>query len=310
MTLPGSSKSGSGPGDVEARLRSAVNRIGPRLRTLRIILVLIALALAANVLARSTVSVGAGERAVIFSRISGVLPAQFGEGWHLLVPWAWQVQKYDVKRQTWTVSMAEQTPTGAGSPEDQLTALTKDGQQVILDVSVVYHPDPDYVWRLHQRVGAHYLNKVIRPQARCICRMVVSQYAVTDVYSGQREAIQQRIAQELGEHLKQWDILLDQMLLRNVKFSDDFQQAIEAKQVAIQEYERMQYLLQTAQKTADRKVIEAEGEAEALQLQGKALRANPLALNDAYARKIAPAVRAVVTSQATTPPARPGTVGR
>jgi regulator of protease activity HflC (stomatin/prohibitin superfamily) len=302
MKLHGS----NGPGDVEGRLRNAVNRISGPGKIWRVLATIILLGLAINLLARSVVSVGAGERAVIFSRFSGVLPTQLGEGWHLLVPWVWQAQRYDVKRQSWTISIGEQLPqVGRAEPEPQLIALTKDGQQVILDVSVVYHPDPTRVWRLHQRVGSHYRNKVIRPHTHAACRMVVSQFPVTEVYSGSREAIQQRIAQELGESLKEWDIILDQLLLRNVKFSDEFQQAIEAKQVAIQEYERMQYILQTAQKTSQKTIIEAEGQAEALRVQGNALRANPLMLQYEYTRKTAPSVRAVITSRATVPPARP-----
>jgi len=302
---------GPPPGDADGRLRDAVNRIGRRAGPVRIIVLIVLVLVGLNLMGRSVVSVEAGERAVIFSRISGVLPRQLGEGWHLLVPWAWQAQKYDVKRQTWTVSIGEQMPqVGAASTEPQLIALTKDGQQVVLDISVVYHPDPQYVWRLHQRVGPYYVNKVLRPQARCIVRMVVSQYPVTDVYTGRREEIQRRISDELSVSLKEWDIVLDQLLLRNVKFDDEFQAAIEAKQVAIQEYERMQYVLQTAGKTAQQQVIEAEGEAESLRLQGRALRQNPLALNYEYAQKVAPAVRAVVTNRATTPPAPPPTGGR
>jgi regulator of protease activity HflC (stomatin/prohibitin superfamily) len=294
----------TGGDDAESRLRDAVNRIGRGPGWLRIVIAIVLAVVLVNVLGHSIVAVGAGERAVIFSRVSGVLPTQLGEGWHLLVPGVWEAHKYTVRRDTWTVSIGEQmAQVGRASQEPQLVALTKDGQQVVLDISVVYHPDPDYVWRLHQRVGPSYVNKVLRPQARCIALMVVSQYPVTDVYSGRREEIQDRMAEELRESLKEWDIVLDQLLLRNVQFGEEFQQAIEAKQVAIQEYERMQYVLLTAGKTAEKKVIEAEGEAESLRLRGRALRQNPLALNLEYARKVSPAVRAVVTSKATTPPA-------
>jgi hypothetical protein len=64
----------------------------------------------------------------------------------------------------------------------------------------------------------------------------------------------------------------------------------------------MQYLLASAEKTQEKTVIQAEGEAESLRLQGQALRANPLTLQYEYARKVAPAVQAIVTEKATTPP--------
>ncbi len=289
--------------EFEERLRGAVDGIGSRMRGGRIVWIVVLAVLVLYIMARSIVSVGAGERAAIFSKFSGVLETQLGEGWHLLVPWVWEATKYDVKRHTWTITIGEQVPQlGYAEPEPELIALTKDGQEVSLDVTAVYHPDPDKVWLLHRDIGPHYKEKVIRPKTRCISRMVVSQYAVTDVYSRSREEIQDTIESDLREGLGQCGIILDQLLLRNVKFSPQFQQTVEAKQVAIQEYEQMQYLLESAEKTQEKTIIEAEGEAESLRLQGQALRANPLALEYEYARKVAPAVQAIVTEKATTPP--------
>jgi regulator of protease activity HflC (stomatin/prohibitin superfamily) len=259
------------------------------------------------VIGHSIVPVGAGERAVIFSQVSGVLPMQLGEGWHLVVPWVWQPTTYDVRKHTWTITIGEKVPQlGQAPPEPELAALTRDGQQVGLDISAVYHPDPEKVWRLHQRIGPYYVDKVLRPEARATCRAVVSQYAVTEVYSGRREEIQTRISEELSERLKRWDIILDELLLRNVQFSAEFQQAVEAKQVAIQEFERMTYVLQGAEKERQKTVIQAEGEAQSLRLRGQALRQNPLTVKYTYAQKIAPSVGAIITDKATTPPGAAG----
>ncbi len=283
----------------------AVDDIGHHIPIKYLVYVVLIIIAAMVVIGHSMVAVGAGERAVVFSRVSGMLPTQLGEGWHVLVPWVWQPTIYDVRRQPWTISIHEQQSKAANaSQEPELTALTQDGQEVVLDVSVVYHPDPDFVWRLHQRVGPNYADKVLRPETRAICRMVVSQYPVTEIYSGKREEVQARIGEELGARLKQWDIMLDELLLRNVEFSPEFQQAIEAKQVAIQDYERMQYLLQAADKTRQKTVIEAQGEAEALRLKGDALRSNPLALNYEYARKVGPSVQGIVTGRPTAPGGR------
>ncbi len=290
-------------GDLGARIGGAVTGFGSRLPARRWIWVIVGAIVVLNLLGHSIVAVGAGERAVIFSELSGVLPMQLGEGWHLIVPGIWRPTKYDVRKHTWTITIGEKLPQiGQAPAEPELTALTRDGQMVTLDESVVYHPDPSAVWRLHQRVGPNYLDKVLRPEVRSVCRMVISQYAVTEVYSGRRQEIQARITEELTGKLKQWDIILDEVLLRNVQFSPEFQQAVEAKQVAIQEYERMVYVLETAEKTRQKTVIEAEGEAQSLRLQGEALRQNPLALNYEYARKIAPGVQGIITSKATTPP--------
>ena len=202
---------------------------------------------------------------------------------------------YDVKTQTWTISVAPQQP-GEGTQESEpLPALTADGQLVKLDLTVRYRADPDNVWRLHQRIGEDYVNKAIRPLTRCVARMVVAQYAVTDVYSEKRQEIQTKIEDELRERLAEEDIILDDFLVRHVMFSAEFERAIEAKQAAIQEVEQMEYVLQRAEKERDSKIVEAEGEAEAIRMRGEALKQNPMLIQYEYARKIAPRVEAMIT---------------
>ena len=65
----------------------------------------------------------------------------------------------------------------------------------------------------------------------------------------------------------------------NVSFSDDYEKAIEAKQVAQQRAEQAKYELQQAQIEADKKVASAKGEAEAIQIRGDALAKNPEVIN-------------------------------
>ena len=60
-------------------------------------------------------------------------------------------------------------------------------------------------------------------------------------------------------------IALDELLLRNIGFSDAFATAIEQKQVALQDAERMKYVLQKEESEKQRKIIQATGEAEAIE---------------------------------------------
>src|SRR5262245_15640452 len=147
---------------------------------------------------RSWVLVGAGERAVIFNRFTGTQPYQYGEGLHFTFPWVQIPTIYDVKTHTYTMSGAgsEGHPEN-GSANDALTALTADGLPVSLDLSVIYHVDPENVWRLHKEIGPSYLEKIVRPVSRAQVRMIVAQYTVVDVYGGRRA----RIVEEVNERL-------------------------------------------------------------------------------------------------------------
>lgn len=244
----------------------------------------------------SFVLVGAGERAVIFNRFSGTQRGQLGEGLHLVIPWVQTPQKYDVRSQTYTMSGSNsESNSSIGNANDALEALTKDGLPVTLEMSVRFHIDPDRVWKLHQDIGPNFVEKIVRPQTRSHVRMVIAQYPVVDVYGVRRAKIIEQINARLRRLFAENDIILDEALLRDVSFSTQFQQAIEQKQVAQQDVQRMTFVLQQADKERRRKIIEAEGEAESIRLKASALAQNPGLVQYEYVKNLPDNVRTVVT---------------
>ncbi len=238
-----------------------------------------------------------GEKAVIFNKATGNLRVTPNEGFYFLVPLIEQPTVYDMKARTYTMSIAQLE--GEVKGDDSLQALTADGQNVLLDISVRFHPDGDNLDKLHRRLGIDFVNKVIRPQVRSIVRMIVSEYPVLDVYSGKRMLIQAAIEKGLRNSFKNNFIICEEVLLRNVQFSKEFQQAIENKQIAQQEAQRMKYVLERQEQEKKRKIIEAEGESESLRLKGKALADNPQLIQYEYIKLLAPNVQAIVTDQNT-----------
>jgi len=238
-----------------------------------------------------------GERAVIFNKATGNLHITPNEGFYFLIPLIEEPTVYDVKAKTYTMSIA--ALEGEIKGDDSLQALTSDGQNVLLDISVRYHPDVNNLDKLHRRIGVDFVNKVLRPQVRSIVRMIVSEYPVLDVYSGKRMLIQSEIEKGLRASFKKSFIIFDEMLLRNVQFSKDFQQAIENKQIAQQEAQRMIFVLEKQEMEKKRKIIEAEGESESLRLKGKALADNPSLIQYEYIKLLSPNIQAIVTDQNT-----------
>lgn len=245
---------------------------------------------------RSYVLVGAGERAVVFNRFTGLQSYQLGEGMHFLMPWVLMPTIYDIKTQTYTMSGAStESNAQAGSSNDALSALTADGLPVNLEMSVRFHIDPNNVWRLHREIGPDYVEKIVRPQARSHVRMVISQYPVIDVYGVRRIKIVEEINKRLRDLFAQSYLILDDALLRDVQFSKEFQQAIEQKQVAQQEVERMTFVLQETDKKRRQKIIEAQGEAESIRLKATALARNPQLVQYEYVKNLPANVRTIVT---------------
>lgn len=237
-------------------------------------------------------TVPAGHRAVVFNNVTGGLSAR-GEGLTLLIPFTQSATIYDVKTVTYTMS---KTPNeGQVKGDDAVQALTSDGQQVDVDISVLYHPDPNHIVELHRQIGEDYENKIVRPSSRSITRTAVSKYAVVDVYGLKRAQIQDEVTNELRPLFEKNFLILDSLLVRNVDFSSEFKKAIELKQIAQQEAERKKYELEKERIEKDRKIIAAEGDAESIKLRGDALSHNPGLIQYEYVQKIAPGVQTIIS---------------
>ncbi len=237
--------------------------------------------------------VPAGSRAVIFNSLTGLEDSPRGEGLSVLLPVVESPIFYDVRTQTYT--MASQMSEGNVRGDDALRVLSSDGQQISLDVSVRYRLDPDKVAHLHQATGPRYLDKVIRPEVRTVVRNELALHQAIAVYSDERDQIQDAIEAQLVSKFANNDLILQDVFLRNVQFSDQFQTAIEQKQIAEQEKERERFLVEKAELEKQRAIIQAEGEASAIELKGKALQQNPEIVQLEYVRKLAPGTKAIIT---------------
>jgi prohibitin 2 len=276
-SLPGDGASHGGHGP----------RISPRAWIWGILLLL------AFLIANPLLTVGAGQRAVLFSLTGGTMSRQLGEGTHLIIPFIQRAVFYDVRTQTYTMSGTQWE--GEVKGDDSLSALTSDGQVVTIDISVRFHPNAATIYRLHQRVGPHYATKIIRPEIRSQTRVAIAEFPVGDVYSRKREEVERRITERLTRSLAQNDIVVDEVLLRNVTFSPAYAAAIEQKQIAQQNAHRMHYVLQKAEMEKRQKILEAQGDARSIQLRGQAIAQSPRIIQYEYARKIAPNVSAIIT---------------
>jgi regulator of protease activity HflC (stomatin/prohibitin superfamily) len=243
-------------------------------------------------LAKTILIIDAGEMAVIFNQVSGDLSTRF-PGTNILIPGLQKEVMYDTRVLTYTMAatFAEGEPKG----DDAIETLTKDGQIVKMDLSVRFHIDPTRLTNLHREIGPDYINKVVRPEIRNQIRLAVSAYPVTEVYTEKRQEIQNQTQENIKRKFRASYLILDEVLIRNIRFSNEFEKAIEQKQIAQQEAQRMQYVLDKERQEKDRKIIEAQGEAESIRLKAQVLAANPALIQYEYVQKLSPGVKTIIT---------------
>ena len=261
------------------------------------------LAIVSTTLASSLVVIDAGEVGVVFNVFTGTRPTPLYPGMHVVIPYINHIYRYSTLQQAYT--MVKRTEEGPVLGDDSLWSPTAEGLQVGIDATVRYRINPDKAPQVHNLLRQNYIDVFIRPTIRSIVRHYVSRNTVTDVYGPKRAQIQQEIENELRERFEKEGFQLLAFDIRNVHFPEEYARAIEQKQIAQQEAERMQYVLEKERLEAERKkveaegvkqaaIIRAEGEAEALRLVSEALRQNPDLLTYRYIEKLAPNVQVLM----------------
>ena len=205
---------------------------------------------------------------------------------------------YDLRRLEYTMSGVSNEGRKRDI-DDSLWSPTQEGLQVGIDITVWHHVDPAQVVSIHQRIGPDYEEKIIRPAVRSVIRLVISEYPVMDVYSSKRAQIQDEINVKIKTLVEKDGFIIDEVVLRDVRFTPEFAKAIEAKQIAQQTAEQMKYTLEKEEKEAERKVIEARGRANAIEVINRALAQNPNYIRYLYVDKLSDKIQVIVSDQNT-----------
>ena len=249
------------------------------------------------VLFSSVSVVPVGHALVIFNTVTrGFRLAS--QGITFVPPFVSVTADYDLRRLEYTMSGV----SGEGRKtniDDSLWSPTQEGLQVGIDLTVWHHLDPLRVVTIHQKIGPDYEEKIIRPAVRSVIRLVISEYPVMDVYSAKRAQIQDEINEKIKKLVEKDGFMIDEVVLRDVRFTAEFAKAIEAKQIAQQSAEQMKYTLEKEQKEAERKVIEAQGRANAIEVINKALAQNPNYIKYLYVDKLSDKISVIVSDQNT-----------
>ncbi|MGP8049070.1 MAG: prohibitin family protein [Desulfobaccales bacterium] len=192
-----------------------------------------------------------------------------GEGLNFIVPIAETVVKVDVKVQP--------------HPFREIDASSREYQNVKMTGMMNFHIDPAYVNDLYQKVGLDFADKVIDPAFNDFVKEVVPTYPIEEILP-KRAEIRKKAMTLLGENLARYHIIVDDIYFADIRFSPEYERAIETKQVAQQQVETQKQVLAQRTIEAQQKVATAKGEAESIQVvaQGQAK------ANDALSRSITP----------------------
>jgi len=220
---------------------------------------LAAVGLAGYGVTQAMYTVEAGHRAIIFSRIGGVKQDIYPEGLHFRVPWFQYPIVYDIRTRPRKIS----SPTGS-----------KDLQMVNISLRVLQRPDSGRLPEIYRQLGKDYDERVLPSICNEVLKSVVARFNASQLIT-QRQQVSLMVRRELTERAKDFSIILDDVAITELTFGKEYTAAVEAKQVAQQEAQRAQFVVEKAKQERQQKIVQAEGEAKAAKMIGEALAANP-----------------------------------
>ncbi len=147
--------------------------------------------------------------------------------------------------------------------KETMQVLSREGLTIGLEVSALYRLNPDSAARVYKTVaGGDYETIILIPQFRSICRAVTASFQASALYSTERERLGASIQEELAKTVSPRGVTIENTPIRNVALPSQLTEAIEQKQRADQESQRMEFILTKEKQEADRKRIEAKGIAD------------------------------------------------
>jgi prohibitin 1 len=210
--------------------------LGRSTGVLALLLVLLFLATSAT----SCVKTGHVGVVTMFGRVTGRTMA---EGIHLVNPVS-RVHELDIK----TLEIKERA-----------SVPSREGLIMGVEASVLYHLQPERAAEVFRTIGPNYADVLLVPNFRSAIRAVTAMNTASSLYSDAREGIARQIMTDLQAQVQPRGVVIENVLLRDLQLPETLKQAIEAKQQAQQEAQRMEFVLQREKQESERKRVEAQG---------------------------------------------------
>jgi len=213
------------------------------------ILFLIAMILISSITTVPTGFVG------VKSRFGAIQETMIGEGLNWKAPFIEKIEKIDCRVQKTEVSTE---------------CASKDLQVINIQIAVNYSVSKDKANKLFQEVGKDFKSIIVDPAILEAIKSTTAQYTAEEMIT-KRSEVSLKMTELLNDKISARGFTIVDFNLINLDFSEDYNKAIEAKQVMEQQAKAAQYDLEKAIVENEKKVANAEADAKVRELQNASI---------------------------------------
>lgn len=199
------------------------------------------------------------------TRFGQVQETMINEGLNFKLPFIEKIIKIDCRTQ---------------KCEYEMEASSKDLQKISnIKIALNYNVDKSKANNLYKEVGKDFRDVLIEPTIFEAVKQGMSQYTAEELVT-KRSEVSNVITQLLIDKLQGKGIIITALNITDLSFSEEFDKAIEQKQVVAQQTEQAKYELEKAKVENEKKVENAKAEAEVMKQQNQQITDNTLKLKE------------------------------
>ena len=157
--------------------------------------------------------------------------------------------------------------------EVQTASSSKDLQEVEMSLAVNYQIDKEKARELYKTVGTGYDEVILEPAIQESIKAVTSKYTAEELITNRSE-VSEKCQEELNKKVSKYGLKVNDFNITNFNFSEEFNKAIEEKQVAEQKVLTAKQELEKERIEAEKKIVKAEAENRANELKQQNLTDN------------------------------------
>jgi regulator of protease activity HflC (stomatin/prohibitin superfamily) len=200
-------------------------------------------------------------------------------GAHTIMPIKQSTASINVRPQAYTMSATSGEGEGEGANrDDSVEVLTNDGVSVDVDVTVRYRVDQNKADQFYDeyKTSSQAESELIRPTTRSVLRTEGGDIKTTEIYTGSgQDQMRDAVKAALDKETAGSGIIIEAVQIRRIHLPSSYADAVEQKEVEKQKVLQKQSEIEREELEAERKIIEAEGEAESNEIVAQSLKDNP-----------------------------------